>query len=151
MISGDKKTLTVISSSPHEPSVASRAVDGQTWAFEEGTEISPGRHAVRLLGGGRRYEAYLAWDDDLYTLVVAKILRPHVAGDPIAKGAVEREAAALAALAADLRRRDGIDTTRRAAPLRIPGGAIVIRTEHNTLEQTVDEVVALIEQVAARG
>lgn len=37
---------------------------------------------MRLLGGGRRYEAYLAWDDDLYALVVVKVLRPRLADDP---------------------------------------------------------------------
>ena len=55
--------------------------------------IVPRRHAVRLLGGGRRYEAYLAWDDELLALVVAKILRPDQVDDP----------AALAALAAEAR------------------------------------------------
>lgn len=50
--------------------------DGAEWDFEEGVEIVPGRHALRLLGGGTRYEAYLAWDDTLYSLVVVKILRP---------------------------------------------------------------------------
>lgn len=47
-----------------------------TWGFEEGDTIVPGRHAVRLLGGGRRYEAYLTWDDALHTLVVVKVIRP---------------------------------------------------------------------------
>ena len=50
--------------------------DATTWDFEEGAEIVPGRHALRLLGGGIRYEAYLSWDDTLYSLVVVKILRP---------------------------------------------------------------------------
>jgi serine/threonine protein kinase len=36
---------------------------------------------VRPLGGGRRYEAYLAWDDDLYALVAVKIVRPDRVGD----------------------------------------------------------------------
>ncbi len=47
-----------------------------SWGFHEGDEIVAGRHATRLLGGGRRYEAYLAWDDELHALVVAKIVRP---------------------------------------------------------------------------
>lgn len=42
----------------------------------------PGRRAVRLLGGGRRYEAYLAWDDALHALVVVKVLRPALVDDP---------------------------------------------------------------------
>jgi serine/threonine protein kinase len=47
-----------------------------SWGFAEGDEIGAGRHAVRLLGGGRRYEAWLAWDGRLRALVVAKLLRP---------------------------------------------------------------------------
>jgi len=41
----------------------------------------PGRSVVRLLGGGERYETYLAWDDSLFALVVVKILRPHLVDD----------------------------------------------------------------------
>jgi cytidylate kinase len=44
----------------------------------------------------------------------------------------------------ELRRRDGIDSTRAVAPLRVPEGATVIETEGNTLEQTVQAVVAAI-------
>ena len=36
---------------------------------------------MRPLGGGRRYEAYLAWDDGLHALVAVKILRPDRVGD----------------------------------------------------------------------
>ena len=69
-----------------------------SWGFEEGDEIVPGRHAVQLLGGGRRYEAYLAWDDALYTLVVAKLVRPAVLEEPSARDVLAREARALEAL-----------------------------------------------------
>lgn len=41
----------------------------------------PGRRAVRLLGGGRRYEAYLTWDEGLHALVVVKVLRPSLCDD----------------------------------------------------------------------
>lgn len=51
---------------------------------------------------------------------------------------------ALAQIEAELRERDEIDSTRAASPLRIPDGAIVLDTSANTLEQTVDQVVALI-------
>ena len=69
-----------------------------SWGFRERDEIVPGRHAVRLLGGGRRYEAYLAWDDTLHALVVVKILRPALAADPPARAALAGEARALASL-----------------------------------------------------
>lgn len=68
------------------------------WRFREGDEIVPGRYATRLLGGGRRYEAYLAWDDELYTLVVAKIVRPALVESDGARRGIEGEARALEAL-----------------------------------------------------
>ena len=69
-----------------------------SWDFDEGEEIAPGRHAVRLLGGGRRHEAYLAWDDMLSTLVVVKILRPSLVEDSSTRAALAREARAVMAL-----------------------------------------------------
>jgi len=70
-----------------------------TWGFAEGNEIVPGRQAVRLLGGGHRYEAWLAWDNRLRALVVAKLLRPDQAEDPAARRVLETEARMLARLA----------------------------------------------------
>jgi serine/threonine protein kinase len=69
-----------------------------TWGFSEGEEIAPGRHALLLLGGGRRHEAYLAWDDELFAPVVIKILRPHCVTDPAARRQILAEARALRAL-----------------------------------------------------
>lgn len=57
---------------------------------------------------------------------------------------------ALQRIEDELRRRDGIDSSRKAAPLRVPDGAIVIETDRNTLDQTVDEVVGIVGE-AARG
>ncbi len=51
------------------------------WRFGEGDEIAPGRSAIKLLGGGFRYEAYLAWDDHLHSLVVIKVVRPGLVDD----------------------------------------------------------------------
>jgi serine/threonine protein kinase len=88
----------------HRPFTAARhdrgvsASPARSWGFEEGDEIVPGRHAVQLLGGGRRYEAYLAWDDGLHALVTVKLLRPNLVGDAGATGAIAREDRALQAL-----------------------------------------------------
>jgi eukaryotic-like serine/threonine-protein kinase len=68
------------------------------WGFDEGEEISPGLHALRLLGGGHRYEAYLAFDEQLQYLVVAKALRPDEANDPSALRSLRREAEILASV-----------------------------------------------------
>jgi serine/threonine protein kinase len=69
-----------------------------SWGFSEGDEIAPGRHAVELLGGGRRYEAYLTWEEELYALVTVKMLRPHLVGDERALRGLAGEATALSLL-----------------------------------------------------
>ncbi len=70
-----------------------------SWDFEPGTEIGPGRFAVRALGGGDRFEAWLGWDDRLYTPVVLKMLRPGEVESSRAQRAIAREAATLTAIA----------------------------------------------------
>jgi serine/threonine protein kinase len=70
-----------------------------SWGFAEGEDIAPGRQAVRLLGGGNRYEAWLAWDERMRALVVAKLIRPDQADDESARGTLAREAAMLERLA----------------------------------------------------
>jgi serine/threonine protein kinase len=70
-----------------------------SWCFAEGDEIAPGRRAVSLLGGGHRYEAWLAWDERLRTLVVAKLLRPGQAADAAARRVLVGEAELLSRLA----------------------------------------------------
>ncbi len=75
--------------SSKEPDVADRsAIAGQSsnpeesrWELHQGDEIVPGRTAIKRLGGGLRYEAYLAWDDHLRSLVVIKVLRPGLVED----------------------------------------------------------------------
>lgn len=69
-----------------------------TWGFVEGDLIAPGLHAMKLLGGGYEYEAYLAWDDYLFALIVAKVVRPdRIQDDGIIKQFL-READTLARL-----------------------------------------------------
>jgi len=47
---------------------------------------------------------------------------------------------------AELRRRDELDSTRPVAPLRQAQDAVVLRTDGNTFETTVDEVVGLVRE-----
>ncbi|MEX0756012.1 MAG: serine/threonine-protein kinase [Actinomycetota bacterium] len=71
----------------------------EAWGLAEGDEIVPGRIALESLGGGYDFEAYLAWDDERYALVVAKIVRPHLVEDDHTLRNLAREAAVLDRLA----------------------------------------------------
>jgi eukaryotic-like serine/threonine-protein kinase len=71
----------------------------RSWELEEGDEIAPGRTVLRLLGGGNRYEVYLVWDERLFAVMVAKIVRPDLIEDESALRGLRREAEALDALA----------------------------------------------------
>ena len=70
-----------------------------TWGLAEGDAIAPGRTVLRALGGGRRYEVFLVWDDHRLAVLVAKLLRPELAGDDAAVRELVREGEALAQLA----------------------------------------------------
>lgn len=70
-----------------------------SWEFEEGEEVAPGRTVLRTLGGGSRYEVCLVWDDSLFALAVAKLLRPDQAGDEKALRDLGLEVEALESLA----------------------------------------------------
>jgi eukaryotic-like serine/threonine-protein kinase len=71
----------------------------RSWALEEGEEIVPGRFALEELGGGDQYQAYLAWDERLASLVVAKLVRPHLVEDELVLKRLAREARLLRRLA----------------------------------------------------
>jgi eukaryotic-like serine/threonine-protein kinase len=66
-----------------------------SWRLHEGDEIAPGRVALSRLGGGTLFETYLAWDDRLFFIVVAKLIRPDRAEDQHALGRLAKEAATL--------------------------------------------------------
>jgi serine/threonine-protein kinase len=69
-----------------------------TWGLREGDAITAGLTAMRLLGGGAAYEAYLAFDEITYAPVVVKVLRPGQVEDRSSRHGLRREAAALAAV-----------------------------------------------------
>src|SRR5918999_3561217 len=91
--------LAMADSCAQQPSPAHVATPaGASWGFREGDTIVPGLQAVRLLGGGTTYEAYLAWADDLLALVVEKILRPDRVAEPGALASIAAEAAMVESL-----------------------------------------------------
>jgi eukaryotic-like serine/threonine-protein kinase len=70
-----------------------------SWEFPEGEPIAPDRFALKSLGGGNRYEVYLVWDERLYSLAVAKLLRPDQVEEEKALRDLSEEAEVLESLA----------------------------------------------------
>ena len=58
----------------------------------------------------------------------------------------DEDAPDVAAVAADLARRDSLDSSRQVSPLRPADDAVVVDTTARTVDDVVDEVVALVEQ-----
>ncbi len=70
-----------------------------SWEFAEGDEIAPGLVAIDSLGGGYVYETWLAWHDRLFSIVVAKLIRPDQVDSERARRSLRREAETLERLA----------------------------------------------------
>ena len=69
-----------------------------SWGLAGGDLIAPGLTAVRAIGGGDVYEAWLAFDERLYAPVVAKVVRPGHAGRAESRDDLVREVETLARL-----------------------------------------------------
>jgi serine/threonine protein kinase len=63
----------------------------EDWGFREGDPITDDLTAIRLLGGGSSYEAYLAFDDVTYGPTVVKVVRPHRVDDESSLRGLRRE------------------------------------------------------------
>ena len=63
----------------------------QSWDLAVGDDVVPHSHMQSLLGGGRSYEAYLAFDERLMTPVVVKVVRPHLVDDTPTINGLRRE------------------------------------------------------------
>jgi serine/threonine protein kinase len=86
---------TVAAPPPWQTAPRSRPTGG----LQEGDEIAPGRTVLRRIGGGRRYEAMLVWDEHRLAVLVAKVLRPDEARNPAALHDLAHEARLLERLA----------------------------------------------------
>lgn len=84
--------------SDRDPEAPAMSAPRAAWEFASGDEIIPGRTMQALLGGGERYEAYVAWNHRLMTPTVLKVLRPNVVGDERALRSMAKEGELLASL-----------------------------------------------------
>jgi serine/threonine protein kinase len=62
-----------------------------SWGLRTGDPIAPELSAMRLLGGGSAYEAFLAFDDVTYAPVVVKVVRPSQVSDRSTLRGLRRE------------------------------------------------------------
>lgn len=72
------------------------AARADSWRLGEGDPITPSLTAMRLLGGGSSYEAYLAFDEITFGPVVVKVIRPSRTADRSSLRGLAREVQALA-------------------------------------------------------
>ncbi len=66
------------------------------WDLAEGDLLAPGLSALRRLGGGAAYEAWLCFDEVTWSPVVVKALRPSQVEDEASRRGLRREVLALA-------------------------------------------------------
>ncbi len=66
-----------------------------SWGFAEGDRITEELSALRFLGGGSAFEAWLAFDEITFSPVVVKVLRPSQVGDESSRRGLRREVHAL--------------------------------------------------------
>lgn len=70
---------------------AESATESASWGLEPGDAITPELTAMRLLGGGAAYEAWLAADDITYAATVVKVVRPDQVDDESTLRGLRRE------------------------------------------------------------
>jgi serine/threonine protein kinase len=100
-VAAEEDAPEIVPTGPERDPAAPKERDGagNAWEFEVGAEIAPGRTIVKSLGGGRRYHVHLVWDEHLFALMVAKLIRPDQVEDERALRELRQEADALDQLA----------------------------------------------------
>ncbi|HEX5479660.1 MAG TPA: (d)CMP kinase [Dehalococcoidia bacterium] len=97
--------------------------------------------AGRVVMAGRDIGSVVLPDADLKVyLDASRDVRARRRADQLRAGG---EVVDIDAIRADLERRDGIDSSREVSPLTAAPGAVIINTDHLTIEQAVDRIVEL--------
>ena len=104
------------------------------WARRRGGGVVEGRDIGTVVFPEADLKVYLKADPEVRALRRA---RQSGALGHTAEGAVE-------SVAADLVRRDTIDSTRQAAPLAVAPDAVVIDTTSKTFDETIEQILGLV-------
>jgi cytidylate kinase len=139
-----------ISDELHTPEV-DRLVSRVSQHASVRARLLPIQHALaaggRIVMAGRDIGTVVLPDADLKVYLDVSI--EERARRRAAERGVGDDPKAVAQIEEELRRRDGIDSNRRTAPLRKPDDAVVIDTDGFTLEQSIDAVVVAIRETEA--
>ena len=127
-IRGEKVT-SLVSQVAAVPEVRAEMVKRQrTWAEERNGGVMEGRDIGSVVFPDASLKIYLTASEEVRAQ----------------RRAAEIEEGDVASIAADIERRDTVDTQRSASPLMEAEDAIVVDTSEMTLEQVVDHVIELI-------
>ncbi len=127
-IRGQEVTL-LVSQVAAVPEVRAEMVKRQrTWAEERNGGVMEGRDIGSVVFPDASLKIYLTASEEVRAQ----------------RRAAEIEEGDVASIAADIERRDTVDTQRSASPLMEAEDAIVVDTSEMTLEQVVDHVIELI-------
>ena len=127
-IRGQEVTL-LVSQVAAVPEVRAEMVKRQrTWAEERNGGVMEGRDIGSVVFPDASLKIYLTASEEVRAQ----------------RRAAEIEEGDVASIAADIERRDTVDTQRSASPLMEAEDAIVVDTSEMTLEQVVDHVIGLI-------
>jgi len=128
-----EETTRAVSAVASVPAVRRRLLALQRSIIGAGGIVVEGRDIGSVVAPGAEVKLYLT-------------------ADPAARAArrtAEQQGGDVASTEADLLRRDRIDSTRAAAPLTVPDGAIHLDTTPLTLDEVVAQVVELVRGVTA--
>ncbi len=129
-----------------------RSAPRKGWGLAEGDPIVPGRSVLDEIGGGSDYEVFLAWDEHLHSLVVTKLLRPHLVHDEHALRSLAREAELLERLSHPVIVRGFAAVLKGDRPhlvLEHLEGPTLARTIRRAGPLTVEQLVPLAFQLAS--
>ena len=103
----------------------------------------------RIIMAGRDIGTAILPDADLKLYLDVSV--EERASRRIAQRALDPRGASAVAVLADLRRRDALDSQRAVGPLRVPAGAVIVRSDGRSFDQTVRSVVARVRAAERAG
>lgn len=129
----NEQTTAAVSAVAAVPEVRTRLLELQRQVIGSGGIVVEGRDIGSVVAPEAAVKVYLT-------------------ADPAARAArrtSEQQGHDVAATEADLLRRDRIDSSRTAAPLMIPEGAVHLDTTPFTLAEVIEQVVALVRKAVS--